>query len=250
MEGRMYVIDAGFVENCFKYLSLSFDEQEFKAKLQEIKEKSPTKEERLRTLVDRIEFIFHLKVLREHAHENKFVLAGQEVRGVDFDINALRLYLALTCVDIFSRFVPFGDWLVHNCNDKTKKESIDEFIRRKRDEYTEELGTTSSFIKAFSESSNRTRKSLESNLMVETITGTKTNNIVEIARYLIKIRNKYTHEGRRFHLGSSVPFTQVQLLGPRDEKCLHIKSGFDLVAAILEVAIARARKVLKLGEMS
>ncbi len=44
MEGRMYVIDAGFVENCFKYLSLSFDEQEFKAKLQEIKEKSPTKE--------------------------------------------------------------------------------------------------------------------------------------------------------------------------------------------------------------
>jgi hypothetical protein len=246
MVGRMHVWDPDFVANSLNYLGLVLNEQEFRSKVQAIRNRAPTQEERLRTLVDRIEFISHLGIVRDYARGKGFILAGQEVRGIQFDIDSLRIYLALTCVDIFSRFVPFDEWLMSHCNAAQEGESFSELIQRKRDEYKKEFGTTSSFVRAFSECPEQTLRRLENNLTVLTNSGEESSNIVEIARYLSKVRNKYTHEGRRFHLSSSVPFDQVQLLGPRDETRLFIQQGFDLVDAILEVATARARKVLEL----
>ena len=245
MRIRKVVWDPDFVENAGRYLDLEMDRDELKSRIDEIKREAPTKEERLRTLIDRMEFIDHLAVLKDNAYKMDFEIDGQEVKGVDFDIDALRKYLALTCVDIFSRHQHFDQWLLNNCHDHEDNEPVDDFIKRKHQEYIDELGTTSSFIRAFTQAPKHVVDEFENNLAV-VFKGSETRNVSDIARYLSKIRNKYTHEGRRFHLDPSVPFVQEQVLGPRDENELRVEPGFDLTKAILEVAKARARQILDL----
>ena len=58
--------------------------------------------DQVQVLVDRIEFIEHLKTVSRHVAGQGFVINGIELNGFDEDVAALRLYLALTCLDILT----------------------------------------------------------------------------------------------------------------------------------------------------
>ena len=99
---RQTVQNPNFIDDLAKYLSLGISKDRLIAVLENISKSQITLREKLETLVDRIEFIEHLKLVKEVAQKNRYLLNNREVVGIDWDIDALRLYLALTCIDILS----------------------------------------------------------------------------------------------------------------------------------------------------
>jgi len=70
-------------------------------------------------MINQLEFIEHLTHIKEVAIKNKYAFNGYEVFGIDNDIDALNIYLTLTCIDMFSsiKHEPFEKWLLNNCKD-------------------------------------------------------------------------------------------------------------------------------------
>jgi len=244
------VWNPNFLEDLVEFLQLDFLKQDLNNLLDFINKKSPTTYEKLETLVDRIEFIFHLSVITEFVKKKKYILNNYELNGINWDIDALRLYLALTCVDILSiNFEPFDKWLVKNCSDFDSGYQLSEYIKSKSDKYRNSFQLSSNFSRAFSKSSIKIREDICNNVQV--INGAEaTNDLGKIVSYLYRIRNKYTHEGRRFH-SSPLRIDRNQNIGPRDEETLKIEAGFDLTDAILQIAKEQAnREINKFAEQS
>ena len=168
---------------------------------------------KLNTFIDRIEFIKHLKVLVENAKNQDFIIEGQEVVGVDWDISALRLYLSLTCIDIF----------YNATNHKEHFENV------------------------FNHISKVLNIELEKNLRIIE-NGIETKNKKGFAEYFYTIRNSYTHAGVRFHSdGTSIyPLSQKFVVGTarnKNVKELQIEKKFNLIDFILKVAIENAKRI-------
>lgn len=239
------VYNPNFIEDLEKYLNTGLDANQLEDKLTNIREKSPTTYEKIETLVDRIEFIEHLSILKNNAKNSKYILDGHEVIGIDNDIESLRLYLSLTCIDILSsNFETFDKWLIKNCDDydTTNIISFKEYIKNKSEDYQAEFKLSSNFSKAFHNASTELNDKLLENLKVN---GSKNSDLGTIVQYFYRIRNKYTHEGRRFHVReSSNNLNQNQTIGPRDKDSLSIKNGFDLVESLLLVAKEQAQRII------
>lgn len=104
------VYNPNLVSDIRGYLGLKLSEDEVNRKFRElIDEGQIGTYERLIVLTDRIELIKHLEIVSQHIAGLgfEFEIAGQEmeVKGFDRDIEALRLYLALTCVDIAGKAI-------------------------------------------------------------------------------------------------------------------------------------------------
>lgn len=121
--------------------------------------------QRLYALVDRVEFIKHLELVSRFAVQSKFVILNEEVRGIHWDIKALRLYLALTCIDIFCE----------SDNHRAHFEAV------------------------FSGLTGEVAKLVSDNLSLKKPAGT-TANMEEMGLFFYNVRNFYTHAGRRFHI--------------------------------------------------
>ncbi len=237
------VWNPNFLEDLVNFINPNYTENELKDVLKHIFNTSPTTYEKLQTLVDRIEFIDHLDLVKKKAKAEKYIFLGKEVKGIDWDIDALRLYLALTCVDILAtNFEPFDKWFMKNCKDYDAPSDIQNYIKLKSEEYRSSFQSSSNFSRAFKNASSKVRDRICSNVAV--IQGKKTKKELEnIISYLYRIRNKYTHEGRRFH-ASPISVHRNQNIGPRDIETLKIESGFDLTESILQIAKEQANRTL------
>ena len=246
MSLRKIVYNPDLLQDTISILNLEMSLDDLRVKLDELREQKPTSVEKLSTLIDRIEFIYHLSVVSQHVEHHAFCFDEVEVVGVDHDIAALRLYLSLTCVDIFAvNFEPFQMWIVARSSDKSRNEGLQDFLVRKAEEYESKFLLGPSFISAFTEAPVEVVDRLQGSLGVKTHKGVR-RDIEAIARFLYRIRNKYTHEGRRFHHVAQIPVAQIQMIGPRDEESLVVAPGFDLIESILEVAEEQARARLHL----
>ena len=233
-----------FVQDLIRFVNLSMTQQDAEMALDFIKEKTPTTYEKLQTLVDRIEFIEHLNIIKTEAKRQNFQFGKFEVRGIDWDIDALRIYLSLSCVDILSsNFEPFDAWILDNCADFEAGQEIKDYLARKSAEYREDFQLSSNFVKAFTRASDDLKNQICREVAV--VKGEEQSSGIErIATYLYRVRNKYTHEGRRFFT-EPIPCVRIQAIGLRDEEHLHIKTGFNIVAAVLQVAIEQAARTLE-----
>lgn len=233
-----------FVTDLMQFLHLSMVQKDLESVLEFIKDKSPTTYEKLQTLIDRIEFIGHLNLAKDEACRQEYLFGKREVRGIDWDISALRIYLALSCVDILStNFEPFDAWIVKNCSDFQSGKDIHKYLKQKSAEYRDLFQLSSNFVKAFTLASGGLQAEISKNLLVRSGEN-KFSEIKRIATYLYRVRNKYTHEGRRFFAGPILS-DRRQAIGPRDEDYLQINNGFDLVDVVLKVAKEQATRTLE-----
>jgi len=233
-----------FIKDLRKYLCLSVSQDSLEKVLLVMQKHSPTTYEKFLTLIDRIEFIGHLDLVKKEAIENKYVFSGCEVKGINLDIDSLRLYLSLTCVDILStNFQPFDKWVVNNCEDFDAQEDIKTFLEKKSMAYREKFQISSNFVKAFKLASNDLQASICSGISIKK--GIKSSSeIGQIASYLYRIRNKYTHEGRRF-CWHPIKFIRRQTIGPRDSEEMEIQSNYNIVNDILQIAMQQAIRVFE-----
>lgn len=241
---KQNVWNPNFKDDMIRYLSPALSKDDLDSVLKHIKNTTPTTFEKLETLIDRIEFICHLTLVKAQAKSKKYYFQGEEIIGINWDIDALQLYLALTCIDIFAtNFEQFDKWLSKNCADFDPSENFKEYIEQKSDEYRTSFQLSSNFSLAFSKASKELQKTICENIAVKQ--GDKSKRDIEtIASYFYRIRNKYTHEGRRFH-SSSIPIKRAQAIGPRDKDLLEIEPSFDLTETILLVAKEQANRIIK-----
>jgi hypothetical protein len=174
-----------------------------------------TAKEKLNVFIDRIEFIHHLKLVSDFAVQSHFRILGQEVRGIQWDIKALRVYLSLTCIDIFHSS---GDHKTH-------------------------------FENVFLNTSDEIKAKLKHGMRILSSAG-MTDDLRELATFFYDIRNYYTHAGKRFHVLEGIPVAQMQdfpvgTQKHKETKTLLIADGFSLIDCILEVATYEALKLFE-----
>ncbi len=243
------VWNPNLLSDVVRILSLNIDKNDLQQRLDQIKKSKVTSYEKLETLMDRIEFIKHLKIVSKEAQNNYFEFNREEVVGIDWDIDALRLYLSLTCIDIFSsNFETFDDWLVNNCHDFDCDQDFREYICGKSKIYNNEFRVVSNFAGAFHKSSSLLKNKITQNLSIVNSSG-KRNNLESLISYFYRIRNKYTHEGRRFHQ-TPIPYAREQSIGQRDKEKLYIAPCIDLIELLIDVAKEQAIRTLDLESFS
>lgn len=256
------------VKNLFQ---VDIEEKELSIKLNELFKNSPLKYEKLCFFIDRMEFIKQIKMVSDYLAQMGNKINDQEVNGIQFDFNALRLYLVLSCVDMFAtmQYKKFDEWILENCADFNKNIELKSYLQKKKEEYSEDYSITSNFKKAIM-NSNR-RGILESNIVVmDSDNKAYPNNIEKISAVLASIRNKYTHEGRRIsipllnskmpqliYIGAIVKDTNgnpiqkrvdgyvSEVNNPVENRTysLLVSPGFDLIEEVYLIAIETARGV-------
>jgi hypothetical protein len=180
--------------------------------IEQIESGELTLRERLNALIDRVEFIGHLQLVADAALASGCVLLGQEVNGIQWDIKALRLYLALTCIDIF-------------CDKSDHK---------------------SHFEAVFSGAPEALKTRIQSSVFLFKADGTK-GTLEEVGLFFYNVRNYYTHAGKRFHIKEGVPLAQVTTFTAgskrhKEEQTLVVAEGLELVGLIQSLALDVAKR--------
>jgi len=212
------VTNPNFLQDVKDYLDLSLSKEQIDEHINSItitKNLSPVEiragdldmKEKLIAFIDRVEFIKHLNILSINAKKQRFRIDGNEVVGVDMDINALRLYLSLTCIDIFK-------------SENSHKEQ---------------------FIKTFENTTDNLKDLLVTHIKIRDLDGNETNELKDIAEFLYNVRNYYTHSGKRFHIleNISVPLIQNLKTGTQNIKSMKfliLSENFSLIDTILLIA--------------
>lgn len=202
-----------------KFMDLTCTKDEVRGKIDSVEQNNPLTPEEVSpgepTLKERLitlEFIGHLDLVARCASASNNELLGQEVIGIQYDIKALRLYLALTCIDIF-------------CRQTTHHEH---------------------FITVFSNAPEHIKSMIESSLYLYKQDGTE-GSLEEIGLFFYNVRNNYTHFGKRLHILEEIPLSQMTRLkaGTRNNKedqKLRIAKGVKSVDLILSLALHEAKK--------
>jgi len=225
MEGYFYIKDyrvfnPNFLRDTFDYMGLHckieehIDRIDKQYPLNKTQKKAGvlTLKEKLNAFIDRVEFIRHCDLFSKHAIANNFVVMGQEVRGVHWDLSALRLYLALTCIDIFRNIDNQSDY----------------------------------FQTVFTQMPDDLKKYTKLNLKLIMPDG-KAGDPKAMGLFFYNIRNNYTHAGKRFHVVRSATAVQSQesLSGTKNKKeqyVLFVNKNCDLVDYVLRIAIVEAKR--------
>jgi len=159
----MSIIKIGFNPNLYHdiktILELTMDEYEIKKFVMQLDEKDKINKlsycDKLISFIDKMEFIDHLNYVKKEAIHKKFIIGGHEVRGLDNDLDALRLYLTISCIEIVAKMQPhhtFENWLIKclkKCDDFERETLLRGYMIRKKDEYYNEFGMHSNFRKVF-----------------------------------------------------------------------------------------------------
>lgn len=250
---------------------VDIEERDLSVKLNGLFKNSPLRYEKLCFFIDRMEFIRQIKTVSDYLSQMGNRINDQEVNGIQFDFYALRLYLVLSCVDMFAtmQYKRFDEWILENCADFNKNMELESYLQKKKEEYFEDYSITSNFKKAIM-NSNR-RGILESNIVVmDSNNKVYHNDIKKISAALASMRNKYTHEGRRIslpllnsmipqmiYIGAIVKDTNGNPIQKRVDGCvsdisnpvenrtysLLVSPGFDLIEEVYLIAIENARGV-------
>jgi hypothetical protein len=238
--------------------------------------------EKLRVIVDRIEFVQKLRYFKQFLEKRKSIpkkhdlgpiterkelhrvqcfeeilFDGEDFSGIDYDIEALCIYLLLTCVDTIvgkAKHKEQGDWLVETWSaDNPKTDCIPiKFIKKSKENYFESWGTGRAFKRAFKqEISEELRQRLVSEFALLRLEDGKLDEdskkewdelgkdqrVKKLSDFLFNVRNIYTHTSRRTFL-PKVPIER--LLATKD--CVLVAFAFsddpakgDLVSLLLDV---------------
>ena len=221
------VYNPNFYSDVIRYLRLTQSKDDVSKQIETISERygltseekesgELTMKEKLTVFIDRVEFIQHLRLVSDFVVQSRFRILGQEVNGLHWDIHALNVYLALTCIDIFYRKA-----ITH----KTHFENI------------------------LLNTSNEIKDRLTKNVAVESATGV-TSDLKEIAEYLYSIRNYYTHSGKRFHViptGELIQFQSFPVGSQKHKemKIVRLGEGFNLTDCILEIVIYEVKRLFE-----
>lgn len=161
----------------------------------------------------------------------KIKMFGEKFDGVDYDIEALSLYLLLTCVDTIAgkeKYLGFSEWL--SVNQKiSEDECIDlDWIKNKEDEYKAAYGIGRRFKELLNYGlSKKLKNDLVQNFVVARLdngsvnkdswkawkTADDSGKLKKIVNVLFEqIRNKYTHSSHR----TFIPCVPVKFLRKTD----------------------------------
>lgn len=175
--------------------------------------------------------------------------------GIDYDIEALVIYLLFTCIDTINgkeSFIKYEDWIVKHidlfCSDEMPKEEIIKLIKKSKNEYYEDYGVRRKFKKAFiSDISEELRSKIISNFaLLKIVKGhidpdstqkwemyTDKQKIKQLAEHFFSIRNGYTHSSTR----TFIPNTPIKYCANTKEVVLIQlnKSEVDLVEILIEI---------------
>jgi hypothetical protein len=226
MSVEQIVFNPNFLNDIKTYFDLKLSDDKIKDIIRETKQSFQLSteqinageleiDEKLETFIDRVEFIGHLNVLSKHAERYNFIIDGQEVQGVHWDINALRLYLALTCIDIF-------------CDRQNHKQYFLDVFNNLPSRLVTEL---TNYLKIIDDNN-------------------ETYDIEQFAEFFYNIRNRYTHSGLRFITEGNSIFTlsQTFVVGTKKnkkKKMLQVQKGFDLIDFVLKISIDNANRIFR-----
>lgn len=253
-----------FLGDLREMLNLQLPEAELQAKLDELENHKPTIRDKLDTFTDRMEFVEQLSLVKSMIQKNGFMIDGHEVDGMDTDIGALRLYLSLTCIDIFAstHFKTFDEWLPDNCGDfEQGRKTLKDYISRKAKEYKDSYGVSSNFQKAFQNASDEIRNALLNNITMLDIDLGKNlikpkpcTTLDDIVGFMLAVRNKYTHEGERVYYSEGSENDSILIVGIRNKagqaysrkkSGITIKKGCNLIALLRKLAIEECKKAIE-----
>lgn len=218
-------------------------------------------------ITERLDFISHLNAFSKYAIKNStrkpllksngelwltynFEMDGHDFSGVQFDIEALVLYLLLTCIDaiqIQSKYHSAFEWLQNNVEEyeHQTKEQVVELLKRDQARYDELHGLSKNFRLAFTDGiSEILRTRIVENLIVAKFVNNGINKesfatweskdvtakIRKIANSLYHLRSKYTHNNIR----SFMPQRPLGV-GTLNGEFLLCKKGFSLEEMLMRV---------------
>jgi len=217
------VFNPNFGEDVIKFMGLRSSAKRVRDDIKRINESNPltpeqiesgelTLCERLNALIDRVEFIGHLQLVSDATSRSGYVLMGHEVNGIQWDIHALRLYLALTCIDIFY----------------------------------DKLNHKSHFEAVFSDASEALKTRIQSGVSLLKADGTN-GSLKDIGLFFYNVRNYYTHAGKRFHIVEDALLSQEATFTAgskkyKEEQTLVVAKGVELVDLIQSLALDVAKR--------
>lgn len=223
MPASYIVRNPNFADDVIKYMGLEDSVDKVRRDIErtnrnnplspeQINSGEPTLKERLNALIDRIEFIGHLDLLSKTARDFNYFIGGQEITGVQWDIRSLRIYLAITCIDIFCE----------PSNHRTHFENV------------------------FSEAPETIKNKLQNDLVLLT-PDSANGSLKEIGIFFYNVRNYYTHSGRRFHINYDIPRAQLvkfksgSIKHKKDHK-LYVEKDINLIELIQSLALHVAKR--------
>lgn len=218
-------------------------------------------------ITERLDFICHLNAFRNYAINNserkilidgegvvqlkyKFFMDNHDYSGVQYDIEALVLYLILSCIDAIQSqpdYLSAFEWLSGKTSryENQPKDKIKGLLMEDKAQYDDLYGLSKNFRKAFTDDiSDKLKKQIIENLIVAKFEGESVNKnsflawnsndenakIKKVANYLYNLRSKYTHKNIRNFIPKR-PFG-VRLL---EGEYLLCKNGFDLDTCLIEI---------------
>lgn len=193
-------------------------------------------------------------------------LWGHDFSGADHDLEALQLYLLLTCVDTVvqgsgNEYAAAFEWLfaTHAQSLATARDEgeVERVLQQAKSEYQEEHGLARGFVRAFvSELPDDIRDRLADGFAVVKLeTGrvarassqawerrNREDKLKALARQLYAMRSRFSHTSLR----SFCPVVPVRFLqGKQGEKVLvSLRQDEDLLKLLWDVVVALARRLV------
>ena len=165
------------IDDLRKLFCVDIEPKDLEDKLVKLFSYKPVGYEKLANFVDRIELVEHLEDISDYLESIGNSFDNKEVNGIQADFYALRMYLVLSCIDIFAtmQYKRFDEWILNNTDDYDKQSDIKDYLKRKICEYKADYGISSNFKKAIRNSTSRVR--LETNITVMDANGNTYNRI-------------------------------------------------------------------------
>jgi len=235
-------------------LNLKLTKDEFLSYIETLEQKDKRCYEKLKVLVDRIEFIKHLQTIQQQLFDIPSDPDDTNISSYD-EINALRLYLALTCIDLFAglNWKKFTDWIIDGDSKdsdtiKPSNEIVDS-IKSKIKDYQKDHGTGNNFRKALSRSDMKTFFEANLGIVEEIGRALKIDQTISsiVSTLYKKVRTGFTHDGQRFFFKPNVQCEQVQHYGGKSPKYFQVMPNVDIVEMIVEIAKQNACEKLRLN---
>lgn len=180
---------------------------------------------------------------------------GLNFAGIDYDIEALVIYLLLTCVDAINgnkHHITYDQWIVKNIDsiyfDGISRDEIVQNIRCSKDRYYAEYGVGRNFKRAFiSDMSEELRDKIVSNFALLKINASNIDpnsfqkwqshsndkKIKLLVNHFFAIRNNYTHSSIR----TFIPNTPIQnCFDSKNEVLIQLNnSKVNLIGVLIEI---------------
>lgn len=266
------------IDDLQKYVFCDSDKAVLEEKMNMLKLKSPDQYQQVIRYLDILELIQHMKIVADEAKLQRYKFHGQEIKGIDADIDALVFYLALSAVDVISpniSYTVFSSWITNKKNvaDYDYKTDICQYISEKYNKvYKKTNGMNSGFKTVGYDMPEEFQKSL-----VQNVSYLKVKNMEDLLLHLTpcecdkdigkeykaiwnfctRLRDVYTHDMYRVQKPletTTAPYILCKgqdlsdLVGGKNKdkvEVLIVYNGFDLENALLEISRSYCKGLFK-----